>query len=447
MDDIQDLTKGSISKHIVSLSLPTSVGFFFHTMYNVVDTYFAGKISTDALAALSVSFPLFFLIIAATSGTQSGVAAIVSNYLGAGDKEQAIKYSGQSLSFTLFISFFITALGLLVSEPAFIALGASGEYLQLSLDYMNVLFLGSFLFIFAGVLNALLTASGDTKPYRNFLITGFFLNLILDPWFVYGGYGVPAMGVQGVAIATVLIQALGCLYMFKKAQATGLLCKNCFKEFFPNLHCYKELSYQSFPAALNMLTVSLGYFVLTYFISIFGQEAVAGFGIATRIEQIALLPCIGFNMAVLAIVGQNSGAGELQRAEQSWLTAIRYAVTVLVPGILLVLFYSKEAMGLFSSDELVISHGVQYLKIAAFAFWAYAILYISIFALQGLKRPIFGLVLGVFRQVIFPYILISFLIEKLDWGIFGVWWGFFIVTWAACFFTLWYTKKTFSKSL
>jgi len=180
-----DLTQGSVTKHIKTIAIPASIGFFFNTMYNVVDTFFGGLIGVDALAALSLSFPVFFVIIALGSGMSTGATALISNCLGEKKKTEAMKYVIQSITFTVFLGLFLTILGWLVTPYLFMMLGAEGNYLALSTGYMNIILGASVFFMLTFTLNGILTSQGDTKSFRNFLIVGFFLNLILNPMLVY----------------------------------------------------------------------------------------------------------------------------------------------------------------------------------------------------------------------------------------------------------------------
>lgn len=143
MTQSNELTTKSIPQLIKQIAVPASVGFFFNTMYNVVDTFFGGLISTQAIAALSLSFPVFFIIIAFGSGIGTGATALISNSLGSNNQTEAKKFTAQSLSFTVIVSLFLTFVGVIISPPLFKLLGASGEYLELALSYINVIFYGT----------------------------------------------------------------------------------------------------------------------------------------------------------------------------------------------------------------------------------------------------------------------------------------------------------------
>jgi putative MATE family efflux protein len=441
MENEIQLTTQPIAKLIRQIAIPVSIGLFFHTMFNVVDTFFGGLISTQALAALSLSFPVFFIIIAMGSGFSTGTTALIGNALGAGDRDGARLFGIQGISFGILLSFVMTWVGVHASPYLFSVLGASDDYLATCLIYMNTIFLGTVFFIMVHMLNAILVALGDTRSFRNFLIAGFLLNIILDPWFIYGGLGIPPLEIAGIALATVLIQMSGGIYLGIKVYRTGLMSNKSVRDILPKPSYFKEIARQGFPASLNMITVGVGIFVITYFISKFGKEAVAAYGIATRVEQIILFPTIGLNTATLTIVAQNNGAKLFGRIKETLSTALRYGGILMGLGTIGVFLFAEQLMGLFTSDAQVVEIGATYLRIAAFVFYAYAILYVNVAALQGVKRPMYAIWIGLYRQIIAPIIVFYFLIQILDFGLMAVWWGIFSVTWSAAVITFFYARR------
>lgn len=437
-----DLTQKPIPSLIRAIAVPASIGFFFNTMYNVVDTYYGGLLSTDALAALSLSFPVFFIIIALGAGIATGTTALISNAIGEGNSQKASEYVGQAISFTILVGIAMTLVGLSVSSELFKILGAKDQYLSLALSYMHVILLGTVFLLLIYTFNAVLNAQGNARTFRNYLIGGFFLNILFDPWFMYGGFGIPAMGLPGVAWATVLIQFFGAIYVGSRAAVSGIFGADCLKKMIPQQKIYIELAAQSFPASLNMMTIAVGVFVITYFISIFGKESVAAYGIATRIEQIALLPSFGLTTAALSIVGQNNGAKKYDRVRETVNTSILYGIGVMTAGTVGVFCFAGPLMGIFTADQAVLSIGASYLRIAAFIFQAYIILYISVSCLQGMKRPLYAIWVGLYRQIVAPMVIFFGLVHVLGLGISSVFWGIFAITWSAALFTLWYSRRT-----
>lgn len=437
-----DLLTHPVGALLRRLAIPVGIGFFFNTMFNVVDTWYAGRISTEAVAAVSLSFPLFFLIIAVASGIATGATALMGHALGAGKRDEAAVYAAQTISFGLLHGLLLTICGWLAMPAIFRLLGAHGAYLELATAYMGTMFNGAVFFVVNQAHNSILNASGDTKSFRNFLIIAFLLNLIYDPWFIYGGFGLPPLGLAGIAWGTITIQAAGTVYLHRRALATGLLGQLGLAGYRPRLVIFRDLANQGFPASFTMLTVAIGVFVITWYVGRFGHEAMAAYGIATRIEQIALLPVMGFNVATLAMVAQNAGARLYTRVRSTIRIALASGLTLMTGGTFLVFLLAEPLMGLFTKDRAVIAIGAGYLRIAAFVFPAYVILYINSFALQGLQRPRFAMLLGLFRQFLAPIPVFWLLAIFLGGGVTGVWWGILLINWLATVLSLLYVQST-----
>ena len=433
-----DLVKDPIPRLIRQIALPASIGFFFNTMYNIVDTFFAGLHSTDALAALAASFPIFFIIIALGSGIGQGATALMSNAVGAGDVERAHRISLQAVSFGLLFSIVLTVFGLASAPILFRFLGAEDRYLSLALAYMNTILLGTVFFLVQSSLNATLNALGDTRTFRNVLVVGSVLNVGLDPWFMFGGLGLPAMGIRGIALATVLIQAAASVYLFFKVRHTRIWRGWRWSWFKPDRAHYRDIAAQGLPASLNMMTVALGIFIITWFVGRFSKEGVAAYGIATRIEQIFLLPTIGLNIAILALAGQNNGARRFDRIRDAYRTSLGYGLVMMLAAGVVVYFAGGRMMAWFTRDEVVVGIGAGYLRVASITLCSYVILFQTVYLLQGLKKPIYGLWVGLYRQLVAPCLVFWLLAFELDWQLAGIWWGIFLVTWSAALFMLWF---------
>lgn len=419
----------------------------FNTLFNVVDTYFAGMISTTALAALSLSFPVFFIILSVGMGMGTGTTALISQSLGAGENDKATSYGFQSITFSLVNSIILAFIGWLAAPSLFRLLGANDTYLDIALQYMNIILVGVIFFLGNSALNAMLNSRGDTKTFRNFLIAGFFLNVILDPWLMFGGLGIPALGIKGVAISTIFIQALGTLYLLFTIRKKRLFDGAKLHDFYPRSNIFADLFKQGFPASLNMFSIAVGIFIITFFAAKFGKEAVAAYGIATRIEQLALLPTIGLSVSALTITAQNLGAGLPERIFLSWKLNIAYGLAIMTLGIAGVAIFAEPLMNLFTSDIQVIEIGKEYLGIAVLFFFSYIFLNISVSTLQGMKLPYYAIFVGSYRQFLVPYPLFLLLAVDLGWGTKGIWWGIFIANWSAAIFTVIYTHRKIGKLL
>jgi len=433
-----DLTQGSIRRHLHTIAVPSAIGYVFQTMFNVTDTFFAGQISTQAVASLSLTFSIFFMIIALAGGMSQGVTALIGNVLGENNKDHAKQIVMHSFILFVVLSVALCIIGLFSAPYLMKILGAKGAYLQEALAYINIIIYGSSFFIAVFFTNAILISIGNTKAFRNFLILGFFLNTVLDYWFVKGGFGLPAMGVSGIALATIIIEFIGMLYLFMHLRRTYLL-KNMPKFKFDSTILYSFIK-QGLPPTTNMLLMALGMFIITYFIAIFGKHVVAAYGISVRIEQIFLLPSIGINVAVLSIVSQNNGAKLYARIKETVDYAQKLGLLLWILGMILIYLFGKEFMLVFTQDPLVITAGLGYLYAAATSLYAYMLVFINISLLQGIKKPALLVYLSLARQLIIPVLLFS-LLKYLSMPLVAYWYGIVMMIWLSAFFILWYAKK------
>jgi Na+-driven multidrug efflux pump len=211
----------------------------------------------------------------------------------------------------------------------------------------------------------------------------------------------------------------------------------------PSYRPFRNLATLGFPSSLTMLTVAIGVFIITWFVGRYGSEAVAAYGIATRIEQVLLLPVMGLNVAVLAMISQNSGALRFDRVRETVKCALSRGLMFVSLGSAAVFAGSAALMTLFSKDPAVTATGAGYLKFAAFVFPAYVVLYINSFALQGIRKPQISLAIGIYRQFIAPLPIFWLLSNHMGWGLKGVWIGIVIVNWSAALLSLLVIRKVF----
>lgn len=442
MENKSDLTQGSIRTHIRRIAVPASIGMLFNTLFNVVDTIYAGNIGTSALAGMSLSFPIFFIILSMAFGIGTGATALISNALGEKDEKGFHVFGYNALTLGVVVSVVLTIAGQFISKPMFMLMGASGETLQYGMDYTNLIFMGTIFFILSMILNSMLSSQGDTVSYRNVLIIGFLLNLILDPLFILGWFGLPKMGTAGVALATVIVQAISTVYMAYRLSKSEHFVLSEFRTCKSSLSAWKDILKQGVPASLNMMTIALGVFVINYFIIKYaGDVSVAAYGAAVRIEQLALLPALGLNTATLTMVGQNYGAKKYDRIVKIYKRCMLYGVVIMTAAMVIIYPTAGFFVRVFNKDPQVIQAGTDYLRIEYICFNTYILMNVSIALLQGLKRPGIAIYVGLYRQIIMPVIVFYALGTMLSMGVFGVWWGIVVINWTAAIFTVLYTLK------
>ena len=434
-----NLLKDEVSLLVRKLAVPASVGTLFQTLYTIVDTFYAGKISPEALSALSKSFPIYFLIIATSIGVTVAGTSLIGSSIGEKNEKNVLSYFGNVIIYSIIISVVVSILGFAFGEKIFLLMNSSQEVTILGLEYINVIFLGTILFILVVALNSFLHAEGDTKTYRNVLIFSFFLNIILNPIFIFGFLFIPPLGITGIGIATLIAQSVSLLVILIKILNNQRIKQITLDHFKAKFFFLKNIFFQSMPITIAILGYSIAATVVFTYVGLFGEYAVAGYGSATRIEQVVLLPILGINTAIISIIAQNIGAKYYDRVEQSYFTSIKYGLFImLIAGV--VIFISADIVPkFFSSNPDVIMHGSMYLKISAFILPAYPIFFLSNGFFMALKKSEKAMVNNIARNVIVP--VLSFYIAKYlnaDFRTFFYIWAIF--QWLISLILLFYVK-------
>ena len=427
-----NLLKDNIPKLVRNLAIPAMVGTLFQTLYNVVDTFFAGKISPEALSALSKSFPIYFIIIATSIGVTVAGTSLIGNSIGEKNNKKTLNYFTHIIYYGILISIFITFLGLYFSEKVFFLMGSTPEVVSLGLEYTNIIYSGSILFILVVSLNSLLHAEGDTKTYRNVLILSFLLNVILNPILIFGFLFIPAFGVKGIGIATIISQFVSFLIILFKVLKNERVLKITNEFLLPKFLYFKNIFFQSMPITVSICGYALAAAIIFTYVGQSGEYAVAGYGVGTRIEQVVLLPILGINTAIISIIAQNYGANNLLRIKETYFTAIKYAFLIMITAGVLVFFSASVITGFFSSDPEVIEYGKRYLKISAFVLPAYPVFFLSNGFFMALKKSENAMISNFFRNVLNPIVVfyiaknINASFETFFWIWVGINWFFSI---------------------
>ena len=267
-----NLTSSPIIRLLRQIAIPSMTGSLFQTLFNLVDTFYAGKISADALAALAKAFPLYFIIISAGIGIVAGCNSLIANSLGVNNRVAASIYSYNSLVYAFFLSIFITIIGTFFSYDLLKFMGSTQESIALSKEYTDIIFLGTIIFLLLTSFNSVLYAQGDTKTYRNVLIVGVIFNIILNPIFIFGLFFIPAFGVAGLAISTILIQLVACIYLYFKVNQTELKIIFKISNFLIRKNFLINVFNQCMPITMALFLVAAGSYILLSFLSIFERK-------------------------------------------------------------------------------------------------------------------------------------------------------------------------------
>ncbi len=424
-----NLTSSPIKSLLFKIAIPSMTGSLFQVLFNIVDTFYAGKISSDALAALAKAFPLYFIVISAGIGIVAGCNSLIANAIGSRNSLLASIYSYHSIVYAIFVSIFITFLGIFFSEYLLKSMGSSNKNIILSKEYIDIIFYGTIIFLILTALNSILYAQGDTKTYRNVLFFGLIANIILNPIFIFGFLFIPSFGVAGLAISTVMIQFCACIYIFYKVNRTRLKIIIKFSNFEVKKNFFLNIFNQCMPITMALFLVAIGSYLLLSFISVFGDQAVAGYGAAVRFEHLFSLPVIGLNTAVISIAGQNFGALRYDRIKDVYFTAIYVGFAIMVLSGIIIFIFAEIIISIFSSDFEVVKFGTTYLQIAAFIGPIYPIFFISHALFTALKKTYIIFYSNLFRMVILPLIIVWSILNIFDGYFQDIFYGLLVMNW------------------
>ena len=424
------LTKDPIWTLLRRVTIPASVGSLFQTFYNLVDTWFAGRISAEAIGAIAKSFPIYFTIIAVGVGLGAATNALIGNSIGEKKIRVASLYVAQSLIFALLVSIIVTIFGLNASNYLLGVMGSDEAGIILTREYLDIIFYGTFIVLIQISLNGTLNAQGDTRSYRNVLIFSFFLNIFLNPLFIWGYGFIPGFGIAGLAIATVISQSIGTIYLAFKVnncQIRNYLKPQCF---IPKFEYLKSLTNQAVPVMFSMLFIGVGIFNILYFIGKFGELATAGYGAALRVEQVFLLPVIGLNTAVLSIGGQNFGAKAYNRIRELYTKALFFGISFMIVAGVIIFFGAEFFVSLFTDNQEAVMSGAIYLKVAALIGPIYPVFFITTAVFQAVKKPLYSLYLSILRLTAFPFLSLWYVINIRGGDYQDIFYTIMVTNWA-----------------
>ena len=410
--------------HFRTLAIPAAFGMLFTTLYNVVDVYYASLLSTDAQAGLAIGYQAFFILMAVGFGLSSALSTLVSNAKGSGDAAEAQRYVVQGLAFGGVITASCMVIGWFLGPKLIVLVSEPGSYRDAAMGYFYWLIfaLPGFLLAYGG--NGILQAHGDSRSMQRALMAAFIANIGLNPLFMFGLPGVwSGMGFNGIAAATIISQTGVMVYILVRIFRLEVMQSVQITAFQPDKDSFRKIFAQLLPAGSAMIIMFISGFVVQFALKTFGGHAVAAYGVALRIEQILLLPVLGMTGALLPIAGQNFGAQKYDRVRKAlkYCWGVGFAMTALATPILF--FGGTFVMALFSNDPDVIRAGSSYLRVDAFLFPVYMMLFSINSLLQAFKQAIWILWISVYRQgfavAFFVWVFISF----TDFGVQGVWFG------------------------
>lgn len=389
----KDLTSGSVHRQLAKLTAYMAIGAVASMTFQVVDTYFVAQLGTEELAAMAFTFPVVMILHAIAIGLGTGVTAVVSRFVGGGESDSKA-IGTDSLYLAILITTVFSAIGYLTIDPVFALLGAGPEIMPLIHDYMEIWYLGIIFMIVPLIGNSVIRAHGDAKFPSMIMIIAAVLNIVLDPILIFGLFGAPRMELQGAALATVIARfvtfaaALGVLHFRMHALTYEMpslerLSKN-----------WRLVLNIGLPSTATQLIVPVSMGILTALIASYGSVAVAAYGIATRVEMFALIFMMATSIAMGPFVGQNAGAGRIDRVKTALRFAFQASFAYGVVMAVLLAFFGEQVGKVFSDDAEVIRLAAFYLLVVPVSYPVLSIIGISSQTFNSLARPMPAMIIG-----------------------------------------------------
>jgi putative MATE family efflux protein len=439
-------TEGKILNSLVSLAFPIIMANVLQTAYQLIDTFWLGRLGANAVAAVSLSFPILFLVLSLGGGLTLAGTVMVSQHKGAENQVKVNYASSQTVFVIFFISILLALVGYFSAEPLMKIVGAGPEILKDSISYFQVSSFGFvFLFMFF-VFQSLMRGIGNVYLPMFIILGTVLLNLILDPLFIFGWGPIEGNGVAGAAIASVLTQGLsafiGIAILFKGKM--GIKIKfNHMKWDFPWV---KKLFELGIPSSLDQSSRAAGMTFMIMLVTSFGSEVVAAYGVGARILSLVVVPALGFAIATTSLIGQNIGANKLKRAEKIGDLSNKIGFWGLT-GIGLLLFVFAEPITAFfiPNDPSVIKNGALFIKIMAPSFGLLGVQQILNGVFNGAGFTQASMLISIFSLWIVRFPTAFMLSNKTSLGFEGIWWAFPISNLLAAILAFTYYKMGYWK--
>ena len=411
-----------IFKLVVNMSLPMIISMLVQALYNVVDSMFVSRVSENALTAVSLAFPAQNLMIGVATGTAVGVNALLSKSLGEKNYKRAnqIAENGIFLSFIGFLIFLI--FGLFGTEVFFRTQTDIEDIISSGVDYLRVCSCFSFGIFGQIIFERLMQSTGRTFYTMITQGVGAIINIVLDPIFIFGYFGLPAMGAKGAAIATVIGQIIAFIIavILNKKKNTDIDLK--LKEFRPNLKIIGRIYSIGIPSIIMVAVSSIMTFSINKIVIAFTETAAAVFGVYFKLQSFVFMPLFGMNNGVIPIISFNYGARNKQRVMKTIGVAILFALFFMAIGLAAMQILPKELLSIFNASDQMIKIGVPALKTLSisYIFAGFSVVLISVF--QAFGKGLFSMSISIARQLV-VLVPCAYLLSKtgeLD----NVWWSF-----------------------
>jgi len=422
-----NLTEGSILSNIIYLAIPLIIGSTMHITQSLIDMFWVGRLGSEALAAVAMGYTIIMVVVPLIFGIATGTISLVSQNIGAKRQVDADNVATQSILIALISSFILAVVGYIFAPIFLKILGAQNHVLALGSGYLRILFLGSVTMFIMFLGSATLQGTGDVIIPMILMVLANVLNIILDPILIFG-LGVPAMGVSGAALATVLSQAVSCviiLYILFKGHSHVHIR---LKEFYLKPKIVWDILRIGVPSSLQLFFRMLMRVVLMGIVAAFGTYAVAAYGIGMRLQMVMLMPAFALGTTAATLVGQNLGAGKVNQAKRSALMATGIDLGIMLTLGILFFIFAPNIVSIFDKTPEVIAIGTNYFRITAlfYSFIAFGIVLNR--ALSGAGDTVVPMIITFISLWIILIPLAIYLSRYTSLGLNGVWFAVAIST-------------------
>lgn len=409
-----DMTQGSITKHLINFSLPLLLGNLFQQLYNMVDTWVVGNyVSNEAFSAVGTVGPVINTLIGFFLGLSSGAGVVISQYYGAGREEKVRQAVHTALMLTLVLGVVFTAAGIAMTPLMLQLMKTPAEVAPEQAEYLRIYFAGVMGLLLYNMGSGILRAVGDSRRPFYFLVVSAVLNTVLDLLFVIKFH----MGVEGVAYATIIAQAVSALltlWVLMRAEGGIRLELRALRLTWSVL---RQIVAVGIPAALQMAITAFSNVFVQSYINYFGPDCMSGWTAYTKVDQLVILPVQSISMANTTFVGQNLGVGDTPRAKKGVRISLWLSVAVTAVLLIPVLLFAPDLTAFFNSKAEVVSYGALLLRLLSPFYFFFCINQIYAGALRGAgnsQMPMW-IMLGsfvVFRQI-YLYIMSNYISNEI----------------------------------
>lgn len=403
------------------MTIPMIYGMILLMTFNLIDTFFVSLLGTQSLAAISFTFPVTFSVISLMIGLGIGSSAVIAKYLGRDDHESAKNSATSALYLSAVIVMSLSFIGYLFTDELFTLLGANTTLLPLIHEYMDIWYLGSVCLIGPMIGNAILRASGDTKTPSIVMGSAGLINAVLDPIFIFGFGPIPAMGIEGAAIATLISWLFGFAYIiFILTKQKNLIHTHIIPLKQLTQSCLGILKIGLPAAGANMLT-PIAAAIMTAIAAGYGESVVAGFGVGSRVESIASLVVLALSMTLPPFISQNFGASQMHRVEHAYKTSIKFVLMWQAFIYIVLLIMAPWIASVFSKEEAVAEIIILFIWILPLGYGLQGIIILTNSSFNALHKPLVALMLSIIRLFVF-YVPLAYM-GSVFFGLYGFFFG------------------------